>query len=71
MRITSLTLETITESATGAVEFTFVPKRLIRFRAGQGGLIITARGGGSRSPPATGPGASRAPRRCTQACPPA
>lgn len=27
MRITSLTLETITESATGAVEFGFAPKR--------------------------------------------
>jgi ferredoxin-NADP reductase len=46
MRITSLTLETITESATGAAEFVFVPKRPLPFRAGQAGLIITARGGG-------------------------
>jgi ferredoxin-NADP reductase len=46
MRITSLTLETITRSPTGAVEFGFAPKRPLRFRAGQAGLIITARGGG-------------------------
>lgn len=45
MRVTSLTLETIAESAAGAVEFTFAPRRPIRFRAGQAGLIITARGG--------------------------
>ena len=45
MRITSLTLETITGSAPGAVEFVFVPKRPLPFRAGQAGLIITAGGG--------------------------
>jgi len=44
MRITSLTLETITASATGAVEFGFAPKRPLPFRAGQAGLIITPGG---------------------------
>lgn len=45
MRFTALTLETVTESATGAVEFDFRPKRPLSFRAGQGGLIIVPGGG--------------------------
>src|SRR5215472_10979520 len=39
MRVTTLTLETVTESPSGAVEFVFSPKRPLRFRAGQGGLV--------------------------------
>jgi len=45
MRITSLTLETITESATDAVELVFRPTRPLRFRAGQGGPILLPGGG--------------------------
>jgi glycine betaine catabolism B len=45
MRFTALTLETVTESATDAVEFAFLPKRPLPFRAGQGGLIIVPGGG--------------------------
>ena len=36
MRFTALTLETATGSATDAVEFAFLPKRPLPFRAGQG-----------------------------------
>jgi len=45
MRITALTLESITESATGAVELAFLPRRPLRFRAGQGGLLRVPGGG--------------------------
>jgi len=45
MRITALTLETVTDTATGAVELTFAPKRPLRFRAGQGGLLRVPGGG--------------------------
>jgi hypothetical protein len=45
MRVTALTLETATESATDAVEFAFLPKRPMPFRASQGGLIIVPGGG--------------------------
>ena len=47
MRVTSLTLDTIIESATGAVELVFVPSRPISRRAGQGGMIF-APGGGAK-----------------------
>lgn len=47
MRVTTLTLETVAESRSGAVEFVFSPKRPIRFRAGQGGLVYV-RGGGAK-----------------------
>jgi len=45
MRITALTLETVTQSATGAVELVFAPKRPLPFRAGQGGLLGVPGGG--------------------------
>ena len=45
MQFTELTLETVAEPATGAVEFVFLPKRPLRFRAGQAGLIIVPGGG--------------------------
>jgi len=45
MRITALTLQTVAESATGAVEFTFAPTRPLRLRAGQGGLLRVPGGG--------------------------
>ena len=45
MRFTALTLETATGSATDAVEFAFLPKRPLPFRAGQGGLVIVPGGG--------------------------
>ncbi|RFA11714.1 hypothetical protein B7R22_18200 [Subtercola boreus] len=47
MRITSLTLETIVESDTGAVEFVFLPGRPLSHRAGQAALIF-APGGGAK-----------------------
>jgi ferredoxin-NADP reductase len=46
MRVTTLTLETVAASRSGAVEFVFQPKRPISFRAGQGGLVVT--GGGAK-----------------------
>ncbi len=45
MQFTELTLETVAESATGAVEFVFLPKRPLPFRAGQAGLFIVPGGG--------------------------
>lgn len=45
MRITALTLETVTETVTGAVELAFAPSRPLRFRAGQGSLLRVAGGG--------------------------
>lgn len=45
MRITTLTLETTVESATGAVELVFTPRRALAFRAGQGGLLAVPGGG--------------------------
>jgi ferredoxin-NADP reductase len=47
MRITSLTLETVTDSNTGAVEFTFRPAHRFPFRAGQAGLMVLP-GAGAR-----------------------
>jgi glycine betaine catabolism B len=44
MRVTTLTLETVAGSRSGAVEFVFHPKRPISFRAGQGGLVVTSGG---------------------------
>jgi hypothetical protein len=35
MRLTALTLESVTGSATDAVEFAFLPKRPLLFRPGQ------------------------------------
>src|SRR5215472_12202994 len=45
MRLTALTLESVTESATDAIEFAFLPKRPLPFRAGQAGLVIVPGGG--------------------------
>jgi len=45
MRITALTLESAVESATGAVELAFAPRRALAFRAGQGGLVVVPGGG--------------------------
>jgi ferredoxin-NADP reductase len=45
MRLTALTLETVTESPTDAVEFVFLPKRPLPFRPGQAGLVIVPDGG--------------------------
>ena len=45
MRLTALTLESVTESATDAVEFAFLPKRPLPFRPGQAGLVIVPGGG--------------------------
>lgn len=45
MRITTLALDTVTESGTGAVEFTFTPRHLLRQRAGQAGLLLIPGGG--------------------------
>ena len=45
MRLTALTLESVTESATDAVEFAFLPKRPLSFRPGQAGLVIVPDGG--------------------------
>ncbi len=45
MRVTALTLETVVESATGAVELVFRPRRPLAFRAGQGGLVRVPGGG--------------------------
>ena len=45
MRVTALTLQTVTESATGAVEFVFTPSRPLGHRAGQGGLLRVPGGG--------------------------
>ena len=59
MQFTELTLETVAESATGAVEFVFLPKRPLPFRAGQAGLIIVP-GGGAK--PFTFASGNRAPR---------
>jgi ferredoxin-NADP reductase len=46
MRVTALTLQTVTESGSGAVEFVFMPRRPLSFRAGQGGLVFF--GGGAK-----------------------
>jgi len=59
MRFTALTLETVAESATGAVELVFLPRRPLHFRAGQAGLII-APGGGAK--PFTFASDNRTPR---------
>ena len=45
MRLTALTLESVTESATDAVEFAFLPKRPLPFRPGQAGLVMVPGGG--------------------------
>jgi ferredoxin-NADP reductase len=45
MLITALTVQTISESATGAVEFVFLPRRPLPHRAGQGGLLRAPGGG--------------------------
>lgn len=45
MRITSLILETVIGSSTGAVEFVLLPRRPISCRAGQGGLVFVPGGG--------------------------
>jgi len=45
MRITALTLQTVTGSATGAVELVFTPIRPLSHRAGQGGLLRVPGGG--------------------------
>jgi ferredoxin-NADP reductase len=45
MRLTALTLESVTESATDAIEFAFLPKRPLPFRPGQAGLVIVPGGG--------------------------
>jgi len=45
VRITALTLETVTHSDTGAVEYVFTARRPLRFRAGQGGLLRVPGGG--------------------------
>jgi ferredoxin-NADP reductase len=45
MRLTALTLESVTESASGAVEFAFLPRRPLSFRPGQAGLVIVPGGG--------------------------
>jgi len=48
VHITALTLETIAHSDTGAVEYAFTPRRPLRFRAGQGGLLRVPGGGGTK-----------------------
>jgi len=45
MRVTALTLESATESSTGAVELVFAPRRALPFHAGQGGLVLLPGGG--------------------------
>jgi len=45
VRITTLTLEFATTTATGAVELGFTPSRTLPFRAGQGGLLGVPGGG--------------------------
>ncbi len=45
MRMTTLTLDTVTDTTTGAVELVFTPRRPLRVRAGQGGLLRIPGGG--------------------------
>lgn len=46
MRYTTITLTSVTETVTGAVEFTFEPRRPLAHHAGQAGIVLVPGGGG-------------------------